>query len=175
MFSNCHTGQIGTGITDPGADKNEPHQIFSPAQFPGQIDKRKQHPRVKCTEKNSHHLVCMVFWKMEHIDEHHCQKHQDNCPDSPEKVFGKHHRCAIQHNSAASHDFQQRKFAIFFHMARLNQLAVSRQGKHQTHRSQNRTSTDQKNQRQHNQHNAAAQSRPEHHYSSFTSPYLLSL
>ena len=43
MLTDTDSGKVRTGITDPGADKNEPHQIFSPAQFPGQIDKLKQH------------------------------------------------------------------------------------------------------------------------------------
>ena len=88
-----------------------------------------KHPRVKMHRKKQSSPGLHGIWENGTHRRTSLPETSGQLPRFPRESFWKASCCAIQHDSAASHDFQQRKFAIFFHMARLNQARSKLSGK----------------------------------------------
>src|SRR5699024_2201524 len=102
MPAKRHSGQIGTGIANPGADEDQPHKIDSMGQLPGQIDEKKEHGRIESAEERGHNLLRLINRKAEYIDEHLPEEQKNENRESQGKIPGQRHGQAIQEDARIS-------------------------------------------------------------------------
>ena len=117
MFSKEHSHAVCTGITAPGAQKDQPYQISSAFQRTCLINTGQHNCHIEHAEKCSNDLVCMKFriteYKHAHAHDQQCHHKHHNVRDKTKcHVQIIHNGCHIAHDSRCT--FFNPKYTIQF-------------------------------------------------------------